>query len=428
MPVETQNVSTSSDELNYIITTPPKWIVRWGITILITIIISIFTIAYLIRFPDVIKTTLTLVAHNSPKPVVAKTSGNLVKLLVRNRERVVANQPLAYLESTASHEEILTLVKELQRIQHDLLLNHDGTVRRVQAPLNAHLGELQGSYQQFHQAYLAYSASIENGFFQKKKQFLQKDLHNIYQQKEQAIQQQQLLAKDYTISKNEYAIKKLLVDQKVEAPADLKTMESKLLSKEYPLQQSKGALLQNEASALLKEREILEIENQVREEKLNYIQSLNTLLSQAEAWCTKFVLRAPSGGTVFYTGMIQENQFVASDTEVFYVDPGSSTYYGEMNIPQFNMGKVEIGQRVLVKLASYPYERFGMLEGRIESLANVPNKDGSFEARAIVFPAATTGNASMIRLKHGMTADAEIVTANENLLKRLYEPLIKIYK
>ncbi|MDO7851837.1 HlyD family efflux transporter periplasmic adaptor subunit [Hymenobacter convexus] len=428
MAPETPPAATRSEELNYIITTPPRWIIRWGITLLIVLLVAILGIAYAIRFPEVIKTSLTLVAHNSPKPVVAKTAGTLVRLLVRDRERVSANQPLAYLESTANHGEVLALVKELQRIQQGLLAGPHALPGKLRASSGAHLGELQGAYQQFHQAYLAYSASMQDGFFQKKKQFLQKDLHNIRLQKAQVLQQKQLLNKDYTIVRDEYATKKLLVDQKVEAAVELKTMESKLLAKEYPLQQATGALLQNEASALLKEREILEIENQVREERLNYLQSLNTLLSEAEAWCNKYILRAPSGGVTFYSSMIQENQFVPADTEVFYVDPGSATYYGEMSIPQFNLGKVEVGQRILVKLASYPYERFGLLEGKIESLANVPNKDGTFEARAVILPAARTGNASLIRLKHGMTADAEIITADETLLQRLYEPLIQIFR
>jgi HlyD family secretion protein len=33
-----------------------------------------------------------------------------------------------------------------------------------------------------------------------------------------------------------------------------------------------------------------------------------------------------------------------------------------MAIPQDNMGKVKTGQEVLVKLKSYPYEEYGILE------------------------------------------------------------------
>jgi len=40
-----------------------------------------------------------------------------------------------------------------------------------------------------------------------------------------------------------------------------------------------------------------------------------------------------------------------------------------------NMGRVKVGQEVLIKLKSYPFEEFGMLKGEIKYIADIPYKD-----------------------------------------------------
>jgi len=45
-----------------------------------------------------------------------------------------------------------------------------------------------------------------------------------------------------------------------------------------------------------KQKEILELNNQVEEEKAKFLQSLNSLISMAEDWKSKYVLTASQPG------------------------------------------------------------------------------------------------------------------------------------
>lgn len=49
-----------------------------------------------------------------------------------------------------------------------------------------------------------------------------------------------------------------------------------------------------------------------------------------------------------------------------YIDIGTSQYMREIRIPQINSGKVNIGQRVLVKFQGYPVEEYGAVEGKCD--------------------------------------------------------------
>src|SRR3569832_2293694 len=103
-----------TDEMQDIITAVPSWLLRWGITLFFAALILIIGLSALIRYPDIVNASLKINSPNSPKPVVAKVPGILVRLLVKENEMVNAGQPLGYIESTARHEAVLSLLSNLK--------------------------------------------------------------------------------------------------------------------------------------------------------------------------------------------------------------------------------------------------------------------------------------------------------------------------
>src|SRR6185503_15900337 len=367
-----------SDEVQDIITKVPPWLLRWGITLFFGILSLIVLLSALIRYPDIVDATLKIDSPNSPKPVVAKIPGKLVALLVKENETVTAGQPLAYLESTANHEKVLGLLGNLKGLQLQVLQNKSVNTSLFNEADNIQFGKLQTAYQQFYQEYLAYKSSVNDGFFIQKRGYLEKDLNFLSAQQKQLNAEKTIEQKDFDIESDEYAMHKKLADQKVETPAELRQEESKLLAKKSPLVQTESALITNNNSYAAKQSDILQLDNQLQEEKAKFLQALNSLISNAEDWKSKYVLTASQSGRVAFAGIVQENQVLAPNQEVFYVNPGNEQFFGEMTIPQNSMGKVKEGQEVLVKLKSYPFEEYGMIRGRINYIAEVPYKDSVF--------------------------------------------------
>lgn len=422
-----RNQPRHTEEIHDIITKKPSWLLRWGITLFFTILLSIVLLSVLIRYPDIVKTQLKINSANSPKPVVTKVSGNLVKILTAENQMVDNNQALAYMESTANHDQVLRLLQELKNLQKQLFKGHLYQLKFINKPHNLELGELQSSYQSFYLSYLTYKSSIADGLYLKKKLILQEDLSIILLQKNQLLSQKALHEKDFDLAKQEYAMHQKLAEEKVEPLMEFRREESKFLAKEFPLRQTESALLANHSSYLAKKKEIMELENQINEEKSKFIQVLNSLISEIEAWKNNYVLSASLSGKVAFAGVVQENQFLNVNQEVFFINPGNVDFFGEMAIPQYNMGKVKEGQEVLVKLKSYPYEEFGMMRGKIESIAEIPYQDSIFISR-VVFSKENLSSEKKIRLKNGMYADAEIITEDVSLLGRLSRNIIKVLK
>ncbi|WP_454801642.1 HlyD family secretion protein [Mucilaginibacter phyllosphaerae] len=421
------NKTTYADDMHDIMTAVPSWLLRWGITLFFVVLIMVVSIAAIIKYPDVVKTSLKIVSSDVAKPVVPKVTGKLVKLLVNNNDKVRGGQPLGFIESTADHQKVLVLIERLNRLKTNMALNQTDQ-SFFNNSFYGELGELQPAYQAFTTAYISYKSSTQNGFLVQKRAYLQKDIVSLNQQAVQLKAEKDLQQRDFNLAQDEYDMHKKLAKQNVETAAELRQQESKYLAKKQPLLQTDAAMISANTNYLAKQKEILELDNTVVEEKAKFLQSLNSLLSQAEDWKSKYVLSASKDGFVVFAGTVQENQIVSPNNNVFYINAGNTDYFGEMSIPQNNSGKVRTGQTVLIKLKSFPFEEYGMIKGKLSYLSDVPYHDSVFLSKVTFKLSKSPDPQKQIHLKEGMNADAEIITEDATILQRITRNLIKALK
>jgi HlyD family secretion protein len=414
-----------SDEVNEIITAVPSWILRWGITLIFFVLFMIILLSAFISYPDIVKAPLKVNSLNAPKEIIAYQSGKLVSLLVQDGESVKSGEALAFIESTAKHDDVIGLKNQLDFLSQQVNSVRFAAINKL--PQNLNLGELQPNYQSFYQEFIQFSNTQNDGLFQQQKAYLRKDLNEIQKLKKQILRQKQIQEKEYANVVEEYERYKKLKSKNVISNSEFKQQENKYLAGKYPLQQTATALINNNSSYLAKQKELIALENSIGEQQAKFVQALNAMINQTEAWLLKYVIKATTAGKISYVGILQENQNVKADQELFIINPGNAKFFGEMQIPQYNMGKVAINQRVLVKLHSYPFEEYGAIEGKISHITDVALKDSVFFAK-IDFGVLPKSKKQMgINLKQGMMADAEIITKESSLLQRFMRNIVKIF-
>lgn len=423
VPQPEPELELNSEEIQEIITAVPSWILRRGITVIFLVLLSIVLMSAFIQYPDVVKTGLKINSLNAPKAVFVKQTGKIVTLLVKEGTLVKQNDPLAFMESTANHRDVIRLHDGLTKIATGL---EQGLVAKNLVPTGLNLGELQSSYQSFYQQYLQYVSTQDGGYYISRKKYLQKDLQEIEKLKKQLQAQQQLQEKEYANIQQEYEAYKKLHQKGVVSNSEFKQQENKYLSGQYPLQQTATAFLNNNTALTAKQKEVLDLEHTVQEEKAKFIQALSSMITQTDAWLNLYVLRAPVSGRAGYAGIVQENQTVNANQELFVINPANTDFFGELQIPQYNMGKVKNGQRTLVKMRSFPFEQYGLIRGRINYISDVAFKDSVFIAKVSFEKFENKDPAHKIVLKNGMQADAEIVTEESSLLQRFVRNITKM--
>lgn len=415
-----------SEEVQELLARPPKALLRWGITVVAFVLTLLFAGAWAVHYPDVVRASFKLTSANAPKAVMARIEGKVVRLLVQDGETVKAGATLGYLESTARHEDVLRLSNQLAKAWAVASRGHLEGLDKLNLSHYNQLGELQTAYQTFEQTHIQLRAYLANGFYSQKKAMLEQEIVDLEALADNLRQQQQIQARDRSLAEEDYAIQEQLADQKVLAPLDLKREESKLIGRRLPYQQTASALISNLTAQRAKQKEILELDKQVAEERDKFLQSLNSLQSAVDAWKLKYVLTAAVGGKVLMVGTLQENQSVAVNQELFYVAPPGTDYFGELRVPQQNAGKVVVGQAVLVKFTGYPYQEFGAVRGRITTISDMPLKDSVFLAKVTLPVGLKTTYDKTLAYKTGMTASADIITDDTRLLEKLFYQLRKL--
>ncbi|MXV13896.1 HlyD family secretion protein [Hufsiella ginkgonis] len=420
----TEEQAEYQSEMQEIIAAQPPWLVQWSMTILFLMIIMFVGLSAMIRYPDVVRSDLKINAEDAPKPVVAKVTGKLVRLLVADNAAVKRNQPLAFLESDGNPEKILTLYTQLTSLQKQLVNGENLSTTFLDDHGNFELGELQASYQEFYQSFLDYKSAVNEGFRQKKKAFLAKDIQSIDNHQKFLVAQLALQEKEYDLAVQEFEMHKKLLDEKVEARMEFKREEAKFLATQYPVRQTRAALSANRVDRYTKEKEIMELEEEVSLVKSTFFQAVNREVSEIEKWKNRFMVVATQAGRLEFSEVVQENQVVNEGQSLFYITPGNSAFFGILRIPQFSMGKVRKGQEVLIKLKGFPYEEYGIIHGHISYINEVPFRDSIFTAR-VKFSLEDNHLRQAVNLKTGMIADAEIITQEASVLKRLMRNVIR---
>ena len=422
--VKKNTFSDHGNEIEEIISKKPPFIVRWGTLFLFLLLIFIGIISWFIKYPDIVNTSAKLTSINAPKPIITLTTGKLIKLNITENESVNKNQVLGFIESTANHAEVIKLASDVDTIQSLLQNNKTALLHPYfETPLTQ-LGELQSAYQTFAQAFLNFKNYLANGFYLHKKNMLATDLNNIHRLHSNLFKQKNFHEQDLTLSQKTFDANQSLKDDGVISALEYRNEKSKLINKQSVLPQINATIINNESQQNEKQKEIIELENNIAQQKEIFQQALNTFKSQVEDWKRKYLLIAPIDGKVAFAAFIQENQQLQANQIICFINPENSACYAEIIIPQSNFGKVVIGQQVLLKFPAYPFQEFGAVKGRVDFISHIPS-DSGYTAKVILTDGLNTNYKKQIQYRDGLIAHAEIITKDLTLLQRFWYGIIK---
>ena len=408
-----------SEMVQEIVSNKPGLIIRYGTMAFFFILIFLCIACWFIQYPDMVKANARLSSINGPKEVITKTPGKLIKLFAKEGEITSSGKILGYIESTASHQEIIALSKDIRKLQTILNENNfAGLISYKNMPYQQ-LGELQPSFQIFLQSFAVFNNYITDGFYLRKRSMLSKDFSYLQKLHSIILQQKVLNEQDLALSQKTFDANESLNTDKVISDFDYRSEKSKLINKKLSLPQINAAIVSNEAQQNEKLKEIAELENQIAQQKTVFVQSLHTFKSQADEWMIKYLLISPTDGTLRFASFLQENQQLQANQVVCFVNPNNAQFYAEVFIPQSNFGKIRQGQTVLLKFPSYPFQEYGSVKGNLDFISNI-STDSGYLAKVVFKNGLVTSYKKTVQFREGLTAQAEIVTQDMRLLQRLY--------
>ncbi len=428
------NLLLRSTEVNEIISNRPGFLIRWGVSIFFLILLLLVLATWFIQYPDIVNTKAKLTSINAPKPIITKQAGKLIKLFAKEGEQAKQGQVLGYVESIASHEGIILLSAIIDSMQ--IMLSHNKTEEAVNyfqsysyspsAPFPTTLngGEIEGALSTFMLSFINFSNYLDGGFYLRKKIMLFTDVRFMQKLQANLKQQQQLNTADLALSQQTFTANESLKNDKIISEFDYRNEKSKLIGKKLTLPQITAAIISNQNQQHEKQKEIMELENTIAQQKNIFAQALNTLKSQIDEWKQNYLLTAPVYGKISFATFLQENQQLQANQTICFINPENTQYYAEVYIPQTNFGKIKMGQEVLLKFPSYPSAEYGSVKGKIDFISNITT-DSGYLAKVILPNGLATSYKKQIQFREGLQAQGEIITANMRLLQRFYYSIVK---
>ncbi|MBK6977744.1 MAG: hypothetical protein IPH28_12110 [Cytophagaceae bacterium] len=102
-----------SDLVTEVLETPPNWLIRWGSTWTLFVLMMILAISWFVQYPDLVKGKMQITSNDLAKTVAARKEGLLDELLVKDGQKVVKNQILGRIHSLAEPTQVAKLKQTL---------------------------------------------------------------------------------------------------------------------------------------------------------------------------------------------------------------------------------------------------------------------------------------------------------------------------
>lgn len=417
-----------SEEVQEILGTPPSWIVRWGITLIFAFVCILIALSFIINYPDFVSAKVLVTTKNPTEKVVARSSGQIESFFVQNGDSVAKNRKLAVIKNISNYGDLSLLMQIVDTIN----LVENGFQFPIEATSALTLGDIESSYLDFEKNYLEFTLLKELYPYENRLSGNKISLEEVRSQLSEQMEQKRILEEELNLKQMEYDRYEALFRKGVISQQEFE-------SKGLDFLQAKKAM-NNTVISISQMREALSSANQefrttyINKElehartRKNLLHSFNSLKKAINDWKYQYLLSASIDGVVSFNEYWGTNQQVMQGDVVFTILPKKrSDFVGRLTIASQNAGKINVGQKVLIKLDNFPYQQFGMLIGAVEHISISPDTQGNYVVYITIKDGMKTSYNQEIDFRQEMLGTAEIITEDLSLAERLFYKVKNIF-
>jgi multidrug efflux pump subunit AcrA (membrane-fusion protein) len=416
-----------SPELQEVMSEIPGSFLKWGLFVFFGIILILLAGSYFIKNPEIVTVPVIITTQNPPVTLVAKSGGEIRELFVKEGSIVSANEKIALISNTCVYEDYLSLIQTIREFNEKT--DWIEAVKSHLSPPDISLGEMQSIYSQFQKGWKQMKDYLEQGYIPAKLSLLEKQMLKKTEYNKELIKQEKFLIEDLALAKNSFDRDSMLFNKDSYSLSAKEFNKSRqvYIQKLYSFSVFNASLRNNESDFLRMKENRLDLQVQYDKEVRQYIlsmeESLQLLRYSISQWEERYLIKSPVAGSITLTRFRSENQVIKPGEILATVIPSSTVnIVVRAIIPISGFGKIEIGQKVNIKLSGFPYMQYGVLRGKIYSVSQVPG-EGGFSADIELTEGMTSTYREKIRFIHEMDGTADIITRDTRLINKFLNPI-----
>ena len=406
----------------------PTWIVRFGIVLVLFIMLLLLLGSYFFKYPETVKATILLTTTPPPINIISNANGKMKAIYVEDNESVYSGQVLAIVNNPAEYADVMEINKWLESSEPILqIVKHNKLDRKA-----LKLGEIQGSYEEFVRNYNAYYHFLNDKYSEDKLNGIKAQLEGYGDYLHKLNEQSNTLKKELVLSCRQRLRDSILFVKDAISEVDWEYSQNKNLNIQYQFKGSEVNISQTKTQIQNLNLSLIEgvhsfVDQEVVMER-SLVESINILKAGIRVWEMKYIMKSPVKGIVTFTGIWSSNQDVVMNKKVFTIIPEiKSEILGKLSLASSDAGKVKVGQKVKIRLNAYPYMEYGILEGVVNSISLVT--DNQHYILDVDLPnGLVTTYGEKLNFHYDMQGEADIVAKDMRLIQKLFDPLKSIMK
>jgi hypothetical protein len=419
------NLEAHSEEVEEIMSFIPNRVIRWGLTVIFVVFAVLLIGSYCFKSPEIIRAPMVLTKKNPPVSLISKSTGKIDRLFATDGQTVDVKGNIALINNPTDFAHYLILKKELAECF--LIANWDDQVFAYELSDQLTLGELQQNYGPFLKSRNNFRHYLTQNYLPQKIGLINKQIVKQEEYYQTLIRQREIQLNDLTLSQKSFTRDSSLFQKRTTSEAEYEKSRQAYLIKKSAFVGFEAVLRGTESSILQLQSTKVELqmqhERELSEFRLALDESKQNLENAIHQWEERFLVASPVKGKLTFTSIWSVNQEVKTGELIATIVPiEESAIIAKAVIPPSGFGKVEVGQRVNLKLNGFPYMEFGMLKGKIKSISLVPDDKG-YVAEIELSDGMTSSYRENLKFIQQMDGTAEIITKEMRLITRLINPL-----
>ncbi|MCL6435888.1 MAG: HlyD family type I secretion periplasmic adaptor subunit [Leptolyngbyaceae cyanobacterium HOT.MB2.61] len=373
-----------------------------------------------------------IVASTEVRPFRASSNGSIKRINVKEGELVKKGTVLLEMDSELTQTDVDRLAKSAELIRQDIarLEAESRGERKAGVPLQDQL--LEARLKEFDTKQATANAEVERQYATRQEAIarLSRLQENLVYAKD-SLKNAQTREQALSSLKGSGAVPQLdyirAQDEVISARDRVVSIEKEIDAQRERVAQAEEAFqgARSTAAGLGSQRqsEILTQLTKRREE----LTDVTGKLASAKKQRDKEIFEAPFDGTVYNIKATKGP--VQSGEELLSMLPKGERLVLDAKVLNRDIGFIREGMRAKVKLATFPYQEFGIVDGVVEKVS--PNAILEKDV-GLVFPVRIQLNKQAIAVRDreveltpGMAATAEIVTRQKSILTFLVEPVTR---
>lgn len=419
-------ISIRSDEVHEILNSVPHWMIRWGSGLILALIVVVFYLSWLIKYPEVVHGTAVLTTAVPPVKIYSKASGYVNKIFVPNDKNVKDGQLIAQIDNPLNKttiDSLSALLADFDILKYSHLLKFLGEVKP--------LGQSQTAANVLYSNLLDYSELVNDKFYVGTLESLNQKI--LYNGRLAWIAKQEIDLYEIELiqAKEKFEADSILYMNKVIPKHTFYRNRSELIAAQQKLFNAKKNYVQFKLaeSEFTKQKADVMHDYQIKKIRLETeIQtSINSINNSINLWQENYLIKAPINGRLSFLNDIVEKDFVTPNFPLFAIVPESDNVLAVVKINSQGYGKIEKGQKVRLKLENFPSHEFGQIIGKVKKTSKLAGEEG-YIIKVVLPNGLQTTYKKTLQYSPEMKGSAEIVTADLRLIERILYTLRKVFE